>query len=299
MPVGHATAMYPASSVSSPCRGFNTGTRRWAKSLDSVIDEWTRRDADAERSDRARDISLVARREFGSWACALGNLEGIVSKWLDRIYRSGSTMNWRKIKCYVEKEMEIIGAQRERGNPAMVLMADKGRYMGSAFVTFRADKRQALWDRVQGKVGAPPPKGLSKQKAEWLEPGLVGGVKFLKGEEQLRHASLKDFREERAPVEPGGAMAGYEASCPVKSPTAFGGARASPAARSLLFVAGLLQPRLRGRTTKAIVRGFLGSAGHLGKGRTTLREDRPVGFGRRVFLSLTTNESRDQVPLRV
>ncbi|RWE83133.1 MAG: ATP-dependent DNA ligase [Mesorhizobium sp.] len=124
------------------------------------------------------------------------NLEGIVSKRLDSLYRSGSTMNWRKIKCYIEKEMDIIGVQRERGKPAMVLMADKGRYMGGAFVTFKADKRQELWDRVQGKVGAPPPKGLKKQKAEWLKPGLSGRVRFLKGEEQLRHAMLKDFWEE-------------------------------------------------------------------------------------------------------
>ncbi|PBC09220.1 ATP-dependent DNA ligase [Mesorhizobium sp. WSM3859] len=124
------------------------------------------------------------------------NLEGIVSKRLDSVYRSGSTMNWRKIKCYIEMEMDIIGVQRERGKPAMVLMADKGRYMGGAFVTFKADKRQALWDRVQGKVGAPPPKGLKKQKAEWLKPGLSGRVRFLKGEEQLRHAMLKDFWED-------------------------------------------------------------------------------------------------------
>ncbi|WP_292232379.1 hypothetical protein [Mesorhizobium sp.] len=37
-------------------------------------------------------------------------------------------MNWRKIKCYVEKEMDIIGVKRETGKPAMVLMADNGRY---------------------------------------------------------------------------------------------------------------------------------------------------------------------------
>lgn len=36
-------------------------------------------------------------------------------------------------------------------------------------------------------------KGLAKEKAEWPKPGLV---KFLKGEEKLRHASLKDFHEE-------------------------------------------------------------------------------------------------------
>ncbi len=79
-------------------------------------------------------------------------LEGIVSKRMDSVYRSGATMNWRKIKCFVEKEMDIIGVQRERGKPVMVLMADEGRYMGGAFVTFRADKRQALWDLAADKV---------------------------------------------------------------------------------------------------------------------------------------------------
>ncbi|RWC69584.1 MAG: ATP-dependent DNA ligase [Mesorhizobium sp.] len=128
-------------------------------------------------------------------ACEAG-LEGIVSKRLNSGYRSGSTMNWRKVKCYVEKEMDIIGVKRETGKPAMVLMADNGRYMGGAFVTFKADKRQALWDRVQRRAGAPPPKGLAKEKAEWLNPGLVGLVKFLKGEEKLRHATLKDFWEQ-------------------------------------------------------------------------------------------------------
>lgn len=122
-------------------------------------------------------------------------LEGIVSKRKDSVYRSGSTMNWRKIKCYAEKEMDIIGVQREAGKPAMVLMADKGQYAGGAFVAFKADKRQRLWDRVQGKVGGPVPIGLKKEKAEWLKPGLVGRIRFLKGEERLRHAKLLDFRD--------------------------------------------------------------------------------------------------------
>ncbi|WP_342634124.1 ATP-dependent DNA ligase [Mesorhizobium tamadayense] len=74
-------------------------------------------------------------------ACEAG-LEGVVSKRLDSVYRSGPTMNWRKIKCFVEKEMDIIGVQREPGKPAMVLIADQGRYMGGAFVTFKVDKRQ-------------------------------------------------------------------------------------------------------------------------------------------------------------
>ncbi|MCQ8872240.1 ATP-dependent DNA ligase [Mesorhizobium sp. LMG17149] len=123
--------------------------------------------------------------------------EGIVSKRKDSLYRSGPTRNWRKIKCYDEKEMEIIGVQRDPGQAARVLMADRGRYVGTANVSFKFDKRKHLWDRVQGKVGGPVPKGLKRDKAEWLKPGLVGRVKFLKGEEQLRHAKLLDYREEK------------------------------------------------------------------------------------------------------
>ncbi|RUY31591.1 ATP-dependent DNA ligase, partial [Mesorhizobium sp. M7A.F.Ca.CA.001.13.2.1] len=36
-----------------------------------------------------------------------------------------------------------------------------------------------------------------KEKAEWLKPGLVGRVRFLKGEERLRHAKLLDFRDKQ------------------------------------------------------------------------------------------------------
>ncbi|TGR32984.1 MULTISPECIES: ATP-dependent DNA ligase [unclassified Mesorhizobium] len=124
------------------------------------------------------------------------NLEGMVSKRRDSTYRSGPTNQWRKIKCFEEKDMEIIGVQREPGNAAQVLMADAGRYKGGANVAFKADKRKALWDRVQGKVGGPVPKGQKRDKAEWLKPGLVGRVKTLKGEEGLRHAKLLDFWED-------------------------------------------------------------------------------------------------------
>ena len=123
-------------------------------------------------------------------------LEGMVSKLKGSAYQSGKTTAWRKIKCFEEKQMDIIGVQRERGKAAQVIMAESGHYKGGAFVAFKADKRQALWDRVQRKVGGPVPKGHKKDKAEWLKPGLVGRVKTLKGEEKLRHAKLLDFWED-------------------------------------------------------------------------------------------------------
>jgi ATP-dependent DNA ligase len=52
-------------------------------------------------------------------------LEGMVSKRADCVYRSGNSTAWLKIKCYIEKEMDIIGVQRESGKLAMVLMADR------------------------------------------------------------------------------------------------------------------------------------------------------------------------------
>ena len=123
-------------------------------------------------------------------------LEGIVSKRADAPYASGRTRAWLKVKCYDEATYDIVGVQREAGKPAMVLMADQGRYMGGAFVTLPRGIRERLWARVQAKAGAKPPTGLKAEKAEWVKPGLRGRVKFLKGEETLRHASLQDWSED-------------------------------------------------------------------------------------------------------
>lgn len=122
-------------------------------------------------------------------------LEGMVSKRLGSRYRSGPSKEWLKTKCYDVGEFDIIGVQRERGKPAMVLMADKGRYVGGAFVTLPQGIRERLWARVQARSGAKPPAGLAAEKAEWIKPGLRGRVKFLRGEEKLRHASLQTFQE--------------------------------------------------------------------------------------------------------
>jgi len=123
-------------------------------------------------------------------------LEGIVSKLAGSAYIGGQVKSWLKIKCYEETDYEIAGVLRERGKPAMALMVDQERnYVGSAFITFKREQRERLWARVQAKAG-PIPKGMEpKPGAEWLKPGLVGRVKHLKGEEKLRHATLKEFRD--------------------------------------------------------------------------------------------------------
>jgi ATP-dependent DNA ligase len=42
----------------------------------------------------------------------------------------------------------------------------------------------------------PAPKGMKRPATQWVKPGLIGRVKHLRGEADLRHASLQDFREE-------------------------------------------------------------------------------------------------------
>lgn len=124
-------------------------------------------------------------------------LEGMVSKRKDSVYRSGNSTAWLKIKAYSVDEYELLGVEREPGKPAFALMAERGtgRYVGSAFITLNREMRERLWQRVQEHAGAAP-KGMKRPATQWVKPGLIGRVKHLRGEDDLRHASLQDFREE-------------------------------------------------------------------------------------------------------
>ncbi|RVC47443.1 MAG: ATP-dependent DNA ligase [Mesorhizobium sp.] len=124
-------------------------------------------------------------------------LEGMVSKRKDSKYRSGPSTNWLKAKCFTIDEYELLGVEREAGKPAFALMAERGtgRYVGSAFITLNREMRERLWQRVQEAPGSQP-KGMKRPATQWVKPGLIGRVKHLRGEADLRHASLQDFREE-------------------------------------------------------------------------------------------------------
>ena len=76
-------------------------------------------------------------------------------------------------------------------------MAERGtgRYVGSAFITLNREMRERLWKRVQDQPGTAP-KGMKRPATQWVKPGLIGRVKHLRSEDDLRHASLQDFREE-------------------------------------------------------------------------------------------------------
>ncbi|QPC90308.1 RNA ligase family protein [Mesorhizobium sp. INR15] len=125
-------------------------------------------------------------------------IEGMVSKRRDSKYRSGRSTNWLKIKSYAVEEYDLLGVEREPGKPAFALMADRktGQYVGSAFINSSRAIRERLWQRVQANAG-PAPKGMKRPATEWVKPGtIIGRVKSLRGEDELRHASFQDFREE-------------------------------------------------------------------------------------------------------
>jgi bifunctional non-homologous end joining protein LigD len=95
-------------------------------------------------------------------------------------------------------ELELLGVQRESGKAAFALLAepDTRGYVGSAFITLPIDIRKRLWKRVREHAG-PPPRGMKKRPAtQWVAPGLKLRVKHLRGEHQLRHASLLGFSED-------------------------------------------------------------------------------------------------------
>jgi bifunctional non-homologous end joining protein LigD len=99
---------------------------------------------------------------------------------------------WLETKAFEEAEFDLIGVRRERGKPAMALLARNGRPAGSAFITLPAGIRERLWERVVTHSARPARKA---DAGERVRPGIVGRVRFLRGEEPLRHATLRDWRE--------------------------------------------------------------------------------------------------------
>jgi len=122
-------------------------------------------------------------------------LEGIVSKRAKAAYIGSRTRAWLKIKSYQLSELEVAGVLAERGKPTMALMVDRqNNYLGGAFITNRKIKERLL-ARVRTKAG-PLPKGMNaKPDAQWLQPGGMATIRHLRGEEELRHASVQTVTE--------------------------------------------------------------------------------------------------------
>ena len=123
------------------------------------------------------------------------NLEGVVSKKASSRYRSGETTLWLKTKTFTEDDFVIVGHERGVG-PTTALLArqtDHGlEYAGGAFLTVDAKTRDRFWMLAEKlKRDLPPVKTAKRKSATWIEPRMTARVKHLRGEEKLRHATVK------------------------------------------------------------------------------------------------------------
>ena len=134
-------------------------------------------------------------------ACATHRLEGMVSKLASSRYRSGRSKTWLKCKCFTESSFVIIGTERDRKTSALLALLarseDEGlSYAGSAFITLPAAEREELLARLESaRIAQPPIPRLRFAHAQWTKPQIKARVRHLAGVKNLRHATLRGFRE--------------------------------------------------------------------------------------------------------
>jgi hypothetical protein len=102
-----------------------------------------------------------------------------------------------QVKCYTVDEFELLGVEREAGKPAFALMGEIGTRKYCRLGLHQSEPRdpRAPMETRPGarRAGA---QGMKRPATQRVKPGLIGRVKHLRGEEDLRDASLQDFREE-------------------------------------------------------------------------------------------------------
>ena len=133
-------------------------------------------------------------------------LEGIVSKRLDKPYRAGRSRAWLKTKCVQSEEFVIIGFQPTsgpvRGAFANIKIATfdgaRLRYAGAVGTGFSEAVAAALRKRLDAIV---TPRcavaGLKGKGAVWVSPDLKARIVYrgLTTAGELRHASFKGLAE--------------------------------------------------------------------------------------------------------
>ena len=133
--------------------------------------------------------------EFFPAAEAMG-AEGIVSKRLGSAYRSGPSKAWLKVKSFTESEFVVIGTSRGDLAPVALLARETDdlrlEYAGAAMVTFSEAERELFWRANERLKSAKPALHMDpRPQTSWLKPEMRVRVRHLKGEDSLRHATVK------------------------------------------------------------------------------------------------------------
>jgi ATP-dependent DNA ligase len=89
---------------------------------------------------------------------------------------------------------------KKTGSPIALLAEDKPdglRFAGGAFITLRGHMRERFSEKLTGLAAArPPPPGRRRREAQWIRPKLVVGVRHLRGNGALRHATVHELRDD-------------------------------------------------------------------------------------------------------
>lgn len=122
--------------------------------------------------------------------------EGIISKKLGSRYRSGPTQSWVKTKAFTESEFVVIGAAKGDLAPVALLARETDdhrlEYAGAAMVTFAESERERFWRTMERLATDKAPLHMKQpSESSWVRPEIRLRVRHLRGEEMVRHATVK------------------------------------------------------------------------------------------------------------